>query len=222
MLKRRTPGPKAARKRKKGNTTYSIGSLDPPIDDKKAVEHIRVWDVSTSENTGRISANRRTVKHYRSVSPSQLEEPSTSKGPGGNEGGDAEDAGILGDSESLPGMAKKRPKRKSTKAFKENDSVSELQVLPVYFPYSPFQTKMEMWLQSRQVVLDELLRLDGLGDALNSPKLCPVCSNNLAQYRCTDCLGDIIHCSTCILSSHRNLPLHRLQVCQTSRHFDIY
>ena len=217
MLKRQAGASRTVRKRKKGNTTYSVGSLDPPIDDKRAVEHIRVWDISTSENTGRISANRRTVKQYHQVSPSRPEGPSTSKKPEGNEGGDVEEAGILGDAESLPGMTTQRPKRKSVKSLKENDSVSELMVLPVNCPYWRLQTKMEIWLQHRQVVLDELLRLDGLGNALNSPRLCPDCSNNPAELRCRDCVGEIMRCSACILSSHRNLPLHRLQVCRALR-----
>ena len=125
MLKRRVAAPKTVRKRKKGNTTFTSGSLDPPIEDEMVVEHVRVWDVSTSENTGRISANRRTVKHYRHVSPTRPEESLTKTNPEGDEGNNVEEAGILGDSESPLGITNKRLKRKSVKALKDNDSVSD-------------------------------------------------------------------------------------------------
>ena len=75
---------------------------------------------------------------------------------------------------------------------------------------------MEQWLQHRHVFLDEFVRLDGLGDAVNGPGTCPSCSNAPAQYRCNDCFGGVLHCSTCTLSSHRDLPLHRLEVCRPS------
>lgn len=71
---------------------------------------------------------------------------------------------------------------------------------------------MDQWLQHRSVVLDELLRLDGLGDALNALGVCANCLGAPAQFRCKDCLEGIMRCSACILLSHRNLPLHRLQV----------
>ena len=90
---------------------------------------------------------------------------------------------------------------------------------------------MEEWISYRVVVLDEVLRLDGLGDALNGvddasnslgdassgPGVCPDCSNCPAQFRCNDCSGGILHCSMCIVLQHQNLPLHRLQVHQVSR-----
>ncbi|KAF9784125.1 hypothetical protein BJ322DRAFT_1109984 [Thelephora terrestris] len=71
---------------------------------------------------------------------------------------------------------------------------------------------MEQWLQYRSVVLDEFLRLDSLGDALGGSQPCANCSNAPAQFRCKDCFGDTMRCSACTLSSHLNLPLHRLQL----------
>ncbi|KAF9778389.1 hypothetical protein BJ322DRAFT_1014720, partial [Thelephora terrestris] len=71
--------------------------------------------------------------------------------------------------------------------------------------------RMEQWLQYRPVVLDELLRLDGLGDALNDHTLCVDCSNSQGEFRCGDCVEELMHCAGCILLSHRDLPLHRLQ-----------
>ena len=76
---------------------------------------------------------------------------------------------------------------------------------------------MDQWLEHRKVFLDEFLRLEGLGDAFNDLVMCPGCSNTPAQFRCRDCLGGTMHCSACVVSLHRNLPLHRLQVRQGSR-----
>ncbi|KAF9791850.1 hypothetical protein BJ322DRAFT_998331 [Thelephora terrestris] len=70
---------------------------------------------------------------------------------------------------------------------------------------------MDQWLQHRQIVLDEMLRLDGLGDALDGPELCADCSVASAKFRCKDCFEEVMRCSACMVSSHRNLPLHRLQ-----------
>ena len=75
---------------------------------------------------------------------------------------------------------------------------------------------MEQWLKHRPVILDELLRLDGLGDALDGPRMCPDCMDPSAQIRCDDCFGGIMRCSVCTVSSHQNLPLHRIQVRQAS------
>ena len=127
MLKRQNTAPKPARKRKKGNTTYQISSLDPPVNDKISVEELRVWDVSTSETTGRITGKRRTLKHYHQVSPSVLEESPTRKIPEGSEDVENdEDTGVLTDSEPPQELVnKRRSKRKRANVSKENDSVGK-------------------------------------------------------------------------------------------------
>ena len=137
MLKRRTDGPKTARKKKKGNATYALSSLDPISEDEAATEDVRVWDISTSEKTGRVMASRKTLKHYRQVLPSPPEEPSTSEKLGGVEGGaDVEDAGVLADSEDSKIVKIRRPKRKRVRTFKENDSVSRSLIPPFSLAYS--------------------------------------------------------------------------------------
>ena len=132
MLKRQASGPKTARKKKKGNAMYSVSSFDPPRKDKVAVEDIRVWNISTSEKTGRITSSRKNLKHFRQVSPSPPEGPSTSEKLGGfEETADVEDTGILADSESPSEVLNKpRPKRKHVRTLKENDSVSK-SLIPV-------------------------------------------------------------------------------------------
>lgn len=123
MLKRQASGSKATRKRRKGNATYSTSTLDSIENDKEAVENVRVWNISTSGNTGRMTASRTTLKHYYQV---PLEASPTSVSPEGVEVvADVGDDGALADSEWPSGVVEKgRKKRKRIRATKENDSVS--------------------------------------------------------------------------------------------------
>lgn len=131
MLKRPKGVAKASRKRRKGNTTYQTSTLDPIDDDKSVVEDIRVWDVSTSEKTGRVTAKRRTLKHHSQVSSNLHNELLTNEKPGGDaEATSVEETGILADTEFSEMVDKPRPKRKRAKVAKENDSVSGLSVFP--------------------------------------------------------------------------------------------
>ena len=216
MSKRQASDPKAARKKKKSNKSYKIFGLDPSDDEKAVAEDVRVWDISTSKNTGRMTARRRTLKHYSEVLPPG--EPSTSqKQVEIREVAYVEDAGILADSETPPKTTdKQQQKRRRVRVVKENDSVSESFVSLPPLTYLGFQTRMEQWLQHRLVFLGELLRLDGLGDALNGPVLCPDCSIHQAQFMCINCSGEVMRCSTCTVSFHQSLPLHRLKVYQVS------
>ena len=126
MLKRPATTGKTARKKKKGNATYSSTSLD---DNNVVTEELRVWDISTSKKTGRVNASRRTHKlsHQASGRP---ESPSVGEGSGAGHGGmatEVDEAGTFADSEATSETAsKKRPKRKRTRVVKENDSVSGL------------------------------------------------------------------------------------------------
>lgn len=208
-----------ARKKKRGGTTYGVSSFDPP-DDKMIVEDIRVWDVSTSKKTGRVSASRRTVEHHHTLG--QPGGPSMSRGDEEDEHAGVQDTGTLADSEAPPETVRKGQKRRRAKAANENNSVSRASFQNLFSRMlTRFQTRMEQWLQHRPAVLDELLRLNGLGDALNTPGHCADCLNALARFRCTDCFGGTMCCSACILLSHRNLPLHRLQVRRMPHHPDL-
>ena len=125
MLKRQASAPnKNARKKKKGNATYTMASLDPTDDDGRVVEDIRVWDISTSETTGRVRASRRTHKHYSQASSSLPGGSSTNKklGEGDEEVASVEDTGNHADSETSGCPKRKRAKR--VRILKENDSVS--------------------------------------------------------------------------------------------------
>jgi hypothetical protein len=131
MVKRQANDPKATRKRKKGNTSYKFFSHDSSDDEKVVVEDSHVWDVSTSDKTGRITAKKRISKHYSNVL--LPEEPSTSQKQGRiEEATNVEDVGILADSEGPHETTDKklRRKRKRVRVVKENDSVGEPLVSP--------------------------------------------------------------------------------------------
>ena len=121
MLKRPATTQKATRKRRKGGTTYPVTKIELP--DNKAVENVRILDFSTSGRTGRVSVGRRTVKHCHQA----LSKPggsATSNQPEVAEGVNAEEVGTLADPDA-PVNAEECREKKSTKANKENDSVSE-------------------------------------------------------------------------------------------------
>ena len=71
---------------------------------------------------------------------------------------------------------------------------------------------MNAWLPFRSEYLDELLRLEGLGDSAGSPSCCN-CDAGECLFRCEDCFGGPLFCETCIVSRHALLPLHRVKVC---------
>jgi hypothetical protein len=215
MSKRQTSNPGTVRKKRKGNTMWKTSSLNPSDDEKMTAEDVRVWDISTSENTGHMTARRKNLKHYSKALPPEGPSTRWKQGEVG-EVACVEDAGILADSETVPHTTyKQRQKRKRVRTVKENDSVSDHSSLSS-LTYLGFQTRMEQWLQHRSVFLDKLLHLDGWGDALNGPALCPGCLTHPARFRCKDCFEGTMHCSACTTSLHQTLPLHRLEVCQVS------
>ena len=134
MLKRQASGSKATRKKRKGNATYSTSTLDSINNDKEAVENVRIWNISTSENTGRMTASRKTLKHYYQVPPEASTTGVSSEGV--EVVADVEDDGAFADSEWPSGVDEKgRKKRKRIRATKENDSVSVFYHL--FFSISP-------------------------------------------------------------------------------------
>lgn len=120
MSKRNATGPQLSRKRKKAGASYARIDLDALSAPAGKVEDIRVWGVSMSETTGRISATRRDHKHvYESSTEPLHKEPLT-----------PEDISPPADPEpsELP-PAKSVTKRKRVRVRKENDSVSSIQCL---------------------------------------------------------------------------------------------
>lgn len=73
---------------------------------------------------------------------------------------------------------------------------------------------MQDWLPYRDRYLDELLRHEGKNGISDPP--CSRCQVGAGDFKCQDCFGNTLHCQQCILDCHRNLPLHRLLVSNTS------
>ena len=71
---------------------------------------------------------------------------------------------------------------------------------------------MGAWLARRPMILDELLRRDGLQEHLSNPQ-CVSCLDEPGVYKCIDCSTSTLRCASCIVYQHENAPLHRLQVC---------
>jgi hypothetical protein len=63
----------------------------------------------------------------------------------------------------------------------------------------------------REEYLQEMLRLEGRGDAASQGQ-CMSCLSTDAAYRCEDCMSRLLECSSCCLTWHRHLPLHVIQV----------
>ncbi|KAG1787612.1 uncharacterized protein HD556DRAFT_1434387 [Suillus plorans] len=66
-----------------------------------------------------------------------------------------------------------------------------------------------MWLKDHPLFLEKILRLEGKGNLRNAP--CSRCGDLSPKYRCEDCFGVNLHCSSCIKAAHQLHPLHRLQ-----------
>ncbi|KAI0064330.1 hypothetical protein BV25DRAFT_1790798, partial [Artomyces pyxidatus] len=71
------------------------------------------------------------------------------------------------------------------------------------------------WIPYRDAFLDEMLRHEGMGDVAVDDRTglpsCHGCSCAGAQFRCTDCIWPHVYCRTCLVSNHRDVPLHRVQ-----------
>ena len=71
---------------------------------------------------------------------------------------------------------------------------------------------MQTWLGIQSTVLDEIVTLDGPGN--NRLDSCNSCGNDsgIPLYCCLECSYGLLKCGECILKSHSELPLHRLEV----------
>ena len=77
---------------------------------------------------------------------------------------------------------------------------------------------MQSWIDLRSTILDEIISLDGPGEALQGGcSSCLTCEPT-PLYRCLKCSYGSLFCGDCIVGSHQVLPLHRLEVCFLPRH----
>jgi len=63
---------------------------------------------------------------------------------------------------------------------------------------------------SRELALNEMLRLEGRGGYAGSP--CGECSTPRPLHRCVDCFGHELFCELCTLLLHRRSPFHIIEV----------
>ena len=113
---------------------------------------------------------------------------------------------VIGD--AVPKTSETRKKQKKA----ANDSVSLLIHIRSLILLISIQTKMYSWLNVRPDVLDEIISLDGPGDAQTD--LCSSClvHKTTTLYRCLECSYGLLFCRECAIKSHRALPLHRFEV----------
>ncbi|KAF8144857.1 hypothetical protein K438DRAFT_1992419 [Mycena galopus ATCC 62051] len=81
---------------------------------------------------------------------------------------------------------------------------------------------MAQWVaHRRERFLDELLRLEGRHDHRLQTK-CANCPRKAAEavYRCKDCFTDALFCKACLVSIHRDNPLHRVEIWEESAVFE--
>ncbi|KAG1720834.1 hypothetical protein EDB19DRAFT_1898407 [Suillus lakei] len=67
-----------------------------------------------------------------------------------------------------------------------------------------------MWWKHRDLFLREMIHLEGRCSQA-SAQSCLGCNCPSPEYRCDDCLGSELYCSSCILSAHVRHTPHRLQ-----------
>jgi len=69
---------------------------------------------------------------------------------------------------------------------------------------------MQWRAYSRELALNEMLRLEGRGEYAGSP--CGECSTPRPLHRCTDCFGHELFCEQCICLMHWRSPFHIIEV----------
>ncbi|KAF9780597.1 hypothetical protein BJ322DRAFT_1112587 [Thelephora terrestris] len=97
--------------------------------------------------------------------------------------------------------------------------VPEMQVTKMRRKRGNDSTKMKSWLGLRSAVLDEIISLDGPGDARTD--LCGLFLNHEEPplYRCLECSYGSLSCGECAVVLHQTMPLHRLE-CWKDGFFD--
>lgn len=123
MSKRNAADSRQARKRRKEGSAHATVDLDALTGRSEKVETIRVWDMSASETTGRVSGTRKNLNYVYESSPGPSRQESHQES--------RQESPIVGDigapagtEPSDPPPKKSATKRKRVRIAKENDSVS--------------------------------------------------------------------------------------------------
>lgn len=95
---------------------------------------------------------------------------------------------------------------------RNNKNVVSSFLLSLYMFLISTQTKLTEWIGYRDSCLDELLRHDAHGDFLGQ-SACSRCGEGEGVFKCKDCLtGCQLRCQGCVISTHQDHPLHRIEV----------
>lgn len=116
MSKRNTRDYHLSRKRRKNGASYGV--IDPEADGTEEVEEVRVWKLSVSDNTGRVSATRKNRQH---VYDPPLE-PSSKEPLAMEEASNPPDS-VLSEAPPTTSSQAKKPKRSRAA---ENNSVNPI------------------------------------------------------------------------------------------------
>jgi hypothetical protein len=153
----------------------------------------------------------------RRRSPSADEDPSVPVPPSGNSLDAVEDHGAYsslwmgdtsdeGDSEGDDHEAGPQKKRRRTKG------VSLVLLRAAVYADAVQSNPLTVFTEHADMMLDELLRLEGLG----APGLrCFRCKTTEADcyYRCKDCTVPMLQCHSCLVCAHTSCFTHRVEVC---------
>lgn len=150
-------------------------------------------------HNGSISYKRSYIKPPENAQSSRAWEPSPNVMP------DPFDDYGTSDIDVAPSSDDVQPYKKPRTA-----GVSVMVRLPFQTTHAIQDHPLLMWLDHRSLFLEEMLRLEGRGGLREAP--CSSCGNACPQYRCQDCFGVDLRCSSCITVAHQRHPLHRLQV----------
>lgn len=68
------------------------------------------------------------------------------------------------------------------------------------------------FMRERNSYLDAMICREGRGPWWEKGCMAASCLNVRADYRCEDCFGGWLLCSSCIVERHRDKPLHIIEV----------
>jgi hypothetical protein len=83
--------------------------------------------------------------------------------------------------------------------------------IPIHDKIDARDELFSSWMSERNRYLAEMVMMEGRGDAIYQEH-CPQCGTNQADYRCLDCFGEDLYCSSCLVSAHRHIPFHVIEV----------
>lgn len=177
----------------------------PPSTAASSSTNSRITALVVGSN-GRLAGKRKDRSHP--ILPANINPTTTDLPEDTNYGTDLPEDAFQASSTDVP--TEPKPKRKRNNDTQVCDFFTDH-----YFPdWLQFisKSKLQEWLSFRDTTLDEVLRHDGLGDYLGQLG-CSTCNIGPGLFKCKDCSGGSrLRCQNCIVKSHQDIPLHRIEV----------